>query len=332
MNIKFKMIFLGILLTALAVNCGPSKETKELMKQAASMFGAVPDKMPGSEKDTPDKIALGKKLYFEKKLSKNDSQSCNDCHMLGAGKGGVDNQPTSTGAFGEKGGRNSPTVFNAGFQIAQFWDGRAADLVEQAKGPILNPVEMAMPDQKATVAKIKAIAEYPPMFKKAFPNAKPGKEVTYNKIAKAIAAFERTLVTKDRFDAFIKGDAKALTKEEQKGLKLFISTGCSSCHNGPTLGGKMYMKLGVVKPWPDIKDTGRFEVTKNEADKFVFKVPMLRNVGNTAPYFHDGSVANLKKAVRKMAKHQLGKKLAKDEVTSIVAFLHTMDYDNPGIQ
>lgn len=234
--------------------------------------------------------------------------------------GGVDNNQFSNGApAGTIGGRNSPTVLNAGFHLAQFWDGRAADLTEQAKGPILNPVEMAMPSEEAVVKKIGAIEEYQTLFKAAFPEAKEA--ITYDNLAFAIAAFESTLITKDRFDDFLGGDAKALSAEEKKGLKSFMDAGCMSCHNGPLLGGNSYQKMGLLNPYANTKDLGRYDVTKKDADKYFFKVPSLRNVALTAPYFHDGASATLEDAVQQMAHLQLNKKLSDEEVKSIVTFL-----------
>jgi cytochrome c peroxidase len=293
-------------------------EVRDLAKQ---VLGVIPDKMPGSEHDTPARIELGRKLYFERGLSINNSQSCNSCHMVDKQRGGVDNEPTSPGAFGKRGGRNSPTTLNAGFQIAQFWDGRAANLKEQAKGPVLNPIEMAMPSEPEVLARLRQHREYPALFKKAFPNdADP---ITYDNFAEAVAAFERTLITRDRFDDFQKGSNAALKGDELKGAHLFLTIGCTTCHNGPVIGGQMFMKLGLVHPYPT-KDEGRFEVTKDPDDKFKFKVPMLRNIAITGPYFHDGSIKTLEEAVRKMAYHQLDKQLTDTEVKQIVAFLNTL--------
>ena len=300
-------------------------KAEQLQKQASAILGALPDKMPGSENDTPERIALGKKLYFEKALSINDSQSCNSCHDLNNGNMGVDHEPTSPGAKGERGGRNSPTSVNAGFHIAQFWDGRAPDLKAQAKGPILNPGEMAMPDEETVMKKLSGMPEYPKMFRAAFPDQ--DKVMTYDNLAEAIAAFERTLISKDRFDTFQKGDLAALNEQELRGLESFVSTGCISCHNGATVGGSSYQKVGVVKPYmaDDSEDIGRAAVTGNDAEKFFFKVPSLRNVAKTGPYFHDGQVPTLEEAVSIMAEVQLGKELKKNEVQDIVAFLNTMN-------
>lgn len=301
--------------------CGPKIDYADIRSRAKSAFGVLPAKMPGSEKDTPELVALGKSLYNERRLSVNDTQSCASCHIIDGKKGGVDNTKFSPGAKGSLGGRNAPTVLNAGFHFAQFWDGRAATLSDQAKGPILNPVEMGMPNEKAVIEKLSKIPEYKEAFAKAFPGSK--NPITYQNLADAIAAFERTLVTHDRFDDFINGDDKALTKDELAGLQAFMAQGCTTCHIGPLLGGNSYRKMGQAKPY-DTKDLGRFDLTKKEEDKFMFKVPSLRNVALTEPYFHDGSAATLPDAVAKMAYHQLGKQLGEKEVASIVTFLKAL--------
>ena len=313
-----KLIF--ILILGFTIFCGPSKETLELQKKASQTFGALPDKMPGSEGDTAELIALGKELYFDVKLSVNDKQSCNSCHNVEGKAGGVDNEATSPGAFGKRGDRNSPTVLNAGFHFAQFWDGRAATLADQAKGPILNPGEMAMPNEKAVLDKLSK-TDYPEKFKKAFPTDKSA--LNYDNLAKAIAAFERTLKTSDRFDDWMKGDLKAMTSDEVEGLKTFMEVGCVSCHYGAAMGGSSYRKLGERNPY-ETKDLGRFNVTKNDADKYFFKVPSLRNVMLTAPYFHDGSIKTVEEAITKMAYHQLNKDLTSVEVQSIKTFLNAL--------
>ena len=294
----------------------------DLRQRCEPIIGALPERMPGAERDSPELIALGRQLFFDVRLSANDSQSCNSCHEVERGGGGVDNQPTSPGAFGKRGGRNSPTVLNAGFQAFQFWDGRAADLAAQAKGPILNPVEMAMPSEEAVVKKMSALLEYPPVFAKAFPGeATP---LTYDNIARAIAAFERTLVTRDRMDDFLKGNDTALSAAEMQGLHTFVSVGCVACHNGPLMGGNSYQKLGLVNAYSAGDDTGRFAITKDENDRHKFKVPTLRNIDLTEPYFHDGSQATLEEAVREMAWLQLGRKLSEVEIKQIVTFLQAL--------
>lgn len=265
-------------------------------------------------------VGLGRSLYFEKRLSRNGDLSCNSCHVLSAY--GVDQQKTSPGFDGKLGSRNSPTVYNAAGHFAQFWDGRAADVEAQAKGPILNPGEMAMPDAESVVAVMKAIPAYQQAFARAFPEAKD--PITYDNVGTAIGAFERGLLTPGRWDDFLRGDRNALTAEERRGLKTFLNIGCMVCHTGAYLGGSMFERVGVVEPWPNQGDTGRAGVTKTAGDRMMFKVPSLRNVEKTAPYFHDGSAATLEEAVRLMGKHQLGLELAPDETASIVCWLKSL--------
>jgi cytochrome c peroxidase len=297
-----------------------------LLKKAQQFFKPLPKEMPAPPDNptTKEKVELGKKLYYDPRLSLSGVISCNTCHNLATY--GVDNVPTSLGHKFLTGGRNAPTVLNAGFHIAQFWDGRAKTLEDQAKGPILAHVEMAMPNPEFVVLKLKTIPGYVEEFKKAFPNEKD--PITYDNVAKAIAAFERTLVTPSRFDKFLKGDTKALTKKEKEGLRLFIDKGCAGCHNGVAVGGGMFTKFGIVKPYPTA-DLGRYRVTKKEEDKFVFKVPSLRNIAMTYPYFHDGEVWDLRDAVRIMGETQLGIKLTDKEIDAIVAFLNSLTGDVP---
>jgi len=319
---------IGILITflLLATTEVIAANTDRLMRLANRYFSPLPDAMPGSENDTPERIALGKKLYFEKRLSINDTQSCATCHRLENGFAGVDNLPTSPGAKGELGTRNSPTVLNAGWQDSQFWDGRAKDLVEQAKGPILNPIEMGMPDEQTVEKKIRGIAEYQNAFASAFPGNEPA--ITYQNIAEAIAAFERTLITPARFDDFINGDAGALNETELRGFKTFIKVDCKSCHDGKLLGGETYEALGKKNPYENQSDHGIYTLTKDEDDRMVFKVAPLRNVALTAPYFHDGKIKTLDEAVRKMGKLQLDEELTNQQVKDITMFLKTLTDKN----
>lgn len=304
-----------------AVSAG-DLDVEKLRADAVKRIGAIPDKMPGCENDTQEQIALGKKLYFDTILSKDNTVSCNTCHLVDKSRAGVDGTPTSAGVNKKLGNRNSPTVLNAGFQSYQFWDGRAPDLKEQAKGPILNPVEMAMPDEAAVIAKLKKDANYPAEFKKAFP--KDEDALTYDNLAHAIAAYERTLITRDRFDDFIKGDDNALTEDEQTGLRLFLDAGCAFCHSGPVLGGKTFHKIGLYETYPNKEDLGRFDTTQKKTDKFKFKTPMLRNIAITAPYFHDGNISTLEEAVDSMNKLQLKPGLSNEEKAKVVQFLRTL--------
>jgi cytochrome c peroxidase len=300
--------------------------TALLMSSANRFFSPLPDAMPGSENDTPERIALGKKLFFEKRLSINDEQSCASCHRLEEGFAGVDNLPVSPGARGQLGTRNSPTVLNAGWQDSQFWDGRAEDLVEQAKEPILNPIEMGMPDEQAVEEKLRGITEYRDAFAAAFPGDEPA--ITYQNIAEAIAAFERTLITPSRFDDFMNGDADALSEAEQRGLKAFIRIDCKSCHDGKLVGGETYEPLGKENPYENQSDQGMYEVTKDESDRMFFKVAPLRNVALTAPYFHDGKIRTLDEAVRKMGTLQLDEELTDEQVSDITGFLKALTDKN----
>ncbi|MCC6809780.1 MAG: c-type cytochrome [Deltaproteobacteria bacterium] len=289
------------------------------------LFGALPDKMPrGKAEITEERVKLGRILYDETRLSRGGELSCNSCHDLATY--GVDHKKTSEGHKKQLGSRNSPTVYNAAGHISQFWDGRAADVEEQAKGPILNPIEMAMPDEKTVVAELKKVKEYDELFKKAFPG-EPS-PITYNNVANAIGAFERLLVTPSRWDKFLKGDKNALTAEEKIGFNKFNDTGCVACHSGVFVGGAMYQKMGLVKPY-ESKDLGRFEVTKQESDKMMFKVPSLRNVEKTGPYFHDGAVATIEDATKLMAKHQLGRELSDADTAAIVAWMKTLTGEIP---
>ena len=274
---------------------------------------------------TPERVTLGRQLYFEKRLSKNQDVACNSCHLLNAL--GVDNKPTSEGHKKQIGERNSPSVYNAAGHFVQFWDGRAADVEEQAKGPVLNPVEMAMKDEASVVKVLKSVPGYEPLFAAAFPGEKD--PITYDNMAKAIGAFERTLATPSRFDKYLAGDEKALTDAEKKGIETFISVGCTACHTGEFVGGGMYQKFGLVKAVPDLKDEGRSKISKNDAEKFFFKVPSLRNVEKTAPYFHDGSKQTLEEAIAFMGEYQLGKTLSKEEVDSIATFLKSLTGELP---
>ena len=217
-------------------------------------------------------------------------------------------------------------MLNASTHVAQFWDGRAEDVEAQAKGPILNPIEMGMPDEATVVAALGAIDGYAPLFAAAFPDTEA--PITYDNLANAIGAFERTLITPSRFDTYLAGDGSALTAEERAGLDLFVSTGCTACHSGAGLGGSLYMKLGLVTPY-ETEDIGRMEVTGLESDRHVFKVPGLRNIAETGPYFHDGSIATLEEAVILMANHQLGKNLSVEEADSIVTFLKALTGELP---
>lgn len=305
---------------------GDEAQFPGLLDNARTLFSPLQGVANNPENPiTPEKVLLGQTLYFEKRMSKEGTISCNSCHNLDTY--GVDNQPTSLGDGGERGGRNSPTVLNAAFHFTQFWDGRAKDVEEQAGGPILNPIEMSMPDQEFVIKRLQGIKGYQELFAKAFPGEKD--PINYGNIQKSIAAFERELITPSRFDEYLKGNETALTNAEKQGLQTFINTGCTACHNGAVLGGNMYQKFGLMGNYWDFTksakiDNGRFLVTKNDADKYMFKVPSLRNIEKTHPFFHDGSVTSLDETVKIIAKLQLNKDLTPQEVQEIVTFLKTL--------
>jgi len=290
------------------------------------MFKPLPDQVAGPDNElTTAKLDLGRQLYFETRISKNGKVSCNSCHQLD--KYGQDNLPFSPGHEGKLGGRSSPSTYNAALHLAQFWDGRAPSVEEQAKGPVLNPVEMGAPSADFVVDVLKGMPAYVDAFKAAFPGeADP---VNYNNFGKAVGAFERKLLTPARWDFYLKGDKQALNEAELKGFVTFAQTGCVTCHNGVGVGGAMYQKLGLAKPWPGLKDNGRSDITKNEGEKNFFKVPSLRNITETAPYLHDGSVKTLDEMVGRMAEHQLGKHLSSEQTASIVTFLKALKGDLP---
>ena len=306
-----------------------SKEDSALVNSAKMFFKIIPDQANQSDIQVTDaKVKLGQVLYFDTRLSKTGNNSCNSCHDLSTF--GVDNVATSKGDAGKAGDRNSPTVFNAALHNMQFWDGRAATIEEQAGMPILNPVEMAIPHKGFLVAKLHKDTVYHKLFTSAFPGEP--EPVSFANLSKAIGAFERTLLTPSRFDKYMGGDLTALNPEEKAGLKAFINAGCVACHNGVGIGGGSLQQFGIYTDYrtlthSQLNDEGRFKVTGDTADKNVFKVPGLRNVEKTYPYFHDGSIANLDSSIMIMAKTQLNKNMTGDEVKTIVAFLKTLTGD-----
>ncbi len=324
-------IFLAI--SALLISRGVLAQD-DLQKKAQALFKPIPDSPPELKDNTlsEETILLGKMLYFDPRLSASQLISCNTCHNLGTA--GVDLQETSTGHGWQKGPRNAPTVLDAVFNIAQFWDGRAKDLEQQAKGPIQATVEMSN-NPTRLVETLNSMPEYLEAFKKSFPQ--DNTPITLDNAVKAIEAFEATLLTPNsRFDKFLKGDASALNEDEKEGLKLFVEKGCSSCHNGINVGGGAYFPFGVVeKPGADIlppEDRGRFMVTNTVSDEYVFKVPTLRNIELTPPYFHSGKVWSLKQAVAIMGAAQLGIQLTDDDIDKITAFLSTLNGDQPRVE
>ena len=296
-----------------------------------SLYAALPSAAPNPENEiTPAKIILGHALYYDTRLSLTGNNSCNSCHNLNTY--GVDNLPTSPGDLGQNGERNSPTTLNAALHTSQFWDGRMKDVEEQAGGPVLNPVEMNMPSEKDVEKRLSEIDLYKQLFAEAYPGDK--NPFTYTNMRNAIGVFERQLLTPSRFDAYMKGDKSALTLQEKKGMLSFTLIGCTSCHNGPLLGGNQMQRFGVHKPYweatgSEKHDKGLAEQTDDEFDNYMFKVPSLRNIDKTHPYFHDGSVSDLSEAVKIMAEVQLDYKMNKDEVKNVVAFLESLTGEVP---
>lgn len=298
-----------------------ARDTATIDPQDLAAFTPLPARLetPANPMTTA-KVDLGRMLYYDTRLSANENVSCNSCHNLDTY--GVDGRPRSLGTASTLGGRNSPTVLNAAGHVAQFWDGRAPTIEEQAKGPILNPVEMGMANDVAVLARLRAVPAYQAAFRAAFPGER--EPVTYDNLGRAIGAFERGLVTPAAWDRLLAGEDSALTPEQRRGFTAFVAVGCASCHSGQLLGGSMFQKLGLVQAWRDTSDIGRAAVTHAPGDTLVFKVPSLRNVERTGPYFHDGSVPTLDEAVVLMARHQLGRELSQTERTRIVAFLSSL--------
>ncbi len=297
-----------------------------LLGQAQQNFKPLPEDMGTPEfPTTPERVALGRALFFDPRLSLDGTVSCSRCHLPSLY--GTDALPRAIGVEKRLNPRNAPTILNAALQFADHWYGDRSSVEEQAAKSFLGNASFGNPDFASVIAKIKAVPSYENMFAKAFPGEKD--PTTQENTAKAIGAYERTLVTPSAFDAYLKGDAKALSPEAKAGLTEFIGTGCTSCHNGVGIGGGMFQKFGLIDDyWEATKskevDKGRSSVTNNSADQYVFKVPMLRNVAMTPPYFHDGSVATLPEAVRIMAKVQLGKEINDAHIKKIIVFLESL--------
>lgn len=330
---KLKLITLAVTAT-LAVSMASADDNTLREKAKSAGLQALPYGA-GEVSDNPltgEKIELGRMLFFDPRLSASGLISCNTCHNLGTG--GDDNLPTSVGHGWQKGPRNAPTVLNAVYNKAQFWDGRAEDLKEQAKGPVQAGVEMANKPE-AVVVTLKSMPEYVERFDKAFPGEEDA--VTFDNMARAIEAFEATLVTPaSPFDAWIEGNDAAMTADQKIGLDLFISRGCTACHAGVNFGGQDYYPFGLIKkPGADIlppEDKGRFAVTKTASDEYVFRAAPLRNIALTAPYFHSGQVWDLQQAVEVMGTAQLGTALSGDEAAQIVAFLESLTGEQPQVE
>ena len=299
---------------------------EELMNKAKSIFGPLPASMTSPDNPiTTEKVKLGSVLFWEPRISVDGTVSCAKCHPLGLYA--VDGLRKSLGNHCKENPRNDPTILNAAAQISAHWIGNRTSVEDQAKQALVGPPSYGMPNYESVEKILKGMQGYVTMFKQAFPGEKD--PVTADNFAKAVGAFERTLMTPAPFDDFMKGNATALTDQQKQGLKTFLGVGCAACHSSPYLGGQMYQKFGIFEPYEKYTksqpmDDGRFAVTKNPADKYFFKVPILRNVAETPPYFHDGSVGKLEGAVIIMAKIQLAKDLTKEQTGEIVAFLKSL--------
>jgi len=308
----------------------------------AADWQALPSEAPAPSNNPTSaaKVELGKMLFMDPRFSSTGTVACNSCHNVM--EGGDDDRQFSMGIHGKTGGRNAPTVWNSAFASTQFWDGRAASLEEQAKGPVTNPVEMGMPNLEEAFARVKAIPGYADAFRKAYGS---NDAMTIENAAKAVAAFERTLITPNSpYDQFVKGNKKALNKAQQRGMKKFAELGCTACHSGAAFNGPtMPEGQGFFAKFPTfsgseydtryelLKDNGRYEVSKNDTDKNMWRVPTLRNISLTAPYFHNGAVKTLSEAVRVMARTQLNKELSDKDTADVVAFLDSLTGEFPAI-
>lgn len=320
------------MLLGVGVSAQAQVDVEQLRTMAGNLFEPIPQEMTElrGQPLNPEQVELGHMLFFEPRLSRSHVITCHTCHSLATA--GADNVPASIGHGWQRGPRNSPTVLNAVFNVAQFWDGRAADLAEQAKGPVEAMVEMNNTPERV-LETLASIPEYVERFERAFPDEP--ESLTYDTVTRAIEAFEATLITPNsRFDRFLSGE-DALSEQELEGLQLFITTGCVACHSGVNLGGQTYFPFGVIeRPGSDIlpeDDKGRFQVTETASDEYVFRASPLRNIALTYPYFHSGQVWNLEQAVEIMGMSQLGREISEDEAAAIADFLRTLTGDQPQV-
>jgi cytochrome c peroxidase len=285
-------------------------------------FSSLPPPSPPADPVAARRVALGRSLFADPRVSKNGDVSCTRCHALDAW--GADGKRVSRGSDDREPPRNTPSIYNVGGFFALLWDGRQTDLTAQAREVLLSPRTMATTPERLAQT-LSAVPSYSDAFTHAFPGEK--EPVSFDNAARALAAYEETLVTRGRWDRFLEGEPSALTDQEKAGFNRFVEVGCVACHFGPNVGATMFQKVGLVKAWPNTRDRGRYEITKRDSDWMVFRVPPLRNVARTAPYFHDGSIASLPEAIRMMAHHQIGRDLEEDDVTLIAAWLGSLTGD-----
>jgi cytochrome c peroxidase len=325
-RLGFALIMGAVLILSAITAAQATDADTELINRAKTIFGPLPSSMPSPDNPiTPEKVKLGNALFWESRISVDRTISCAKCHPIGLYA--VDGLRKSLGNNCKENPRNDPTILNAASQISEHWIGNRTSVEDQAKQALIGPPSFGMPSYESVEKILRGMKGYASMFKEAFPNEK--EPVTVDNFAKAVGAFERTLVTPSPFDDFMQGNAAALTEQQKRGLATFMDTGCMTCHFSPYVGGQMYQKFGVFEPYwkytrSQVIDVGRFAVTKNPSDQYVFKIPVLRNVAQTPPYFHDGSVDKLADAVLIMAKIQLAKDLTKEQVTDIAAFLSSL--------
>ena len=321
------LVFLSVFTSALFA----ADADQDLVNRAKSIFGPLPASMPSPDNPiTPEKVKLGNLLFWEPRISSDGAVSCVKCHPLGLFA--ADGLKKAVGNHCKENPRNSPTILNAAAQISSHWIGNRTNVEDQAKQALIGPPSFGMPTYESVEKILKNMPGYVTLFHEAFPKDKD--PVTSDNFARAVGAFERTLMTPSPFDNFMNGKAAALSGQQKRGLQTFLDTGCMTCHYSPYLGGQMYQKFGVFQPYWNLTksqpvDEGRFAVTKNEADKYVFKVPILRNVAATPPFFHDGSVDRLEEAVTIMAKLQLARDLTKEQAADITAFLGSLTGNVP---
>lgn len=322
-----KIPLLTLLMLLLVVSAAAfAADDDALIKRASQVLGPLPASMPSEQNPiTPEKVKLGKMLFYEPRISVDGTVSCSKCHPIPLYA--ADGLRKAVGHDCKENPRNDPTVFNAASQISEHWIGNRTSVEDQAKQAVIGPPAFGMPSYEAVEKVLRSYKEYNVLFKAAFPSDQ--EPVTVDNFAKAVGAFERTLITPAPFDAFLKGTKDAITAQQKRGVGLFMDQGCAGCHFSPYVGGQVYQKFGIFEPYEKYTkskkvDEGRYAVTKNESDKYVFKVPVLRNVAMTSPYFHDGSVDNLADAVRIMGKIQLGRDLSNEQIQDIVSFLHSL--------
>lgn len=333
MRASFRGVFprLGMFSCLIALSCAapPAKaqdaQSKKLLDDAKQIFKPISAAQPAKDPVAAARVELGRRLFFENRVSMDGNVSCSHCHL--PDKQASDGLPKAIGVFGKENPRNAPTIFNALLNVKQHWRGERESLEDQAEKSLLGPASFGNPDFATPMGKLKAVPAYEGAFAKAFPGEKD--PINSKNWALAIGAFERTLLTPSKFDAFLAGDAGALSKEQQTGLRKFIDIGCAGCHEGAGVGGDSFQKFGlIVDYWKETgvatPDKGRADVTKSDSDLYVFKVPSLRNVAKTAPYFHDGSIDDLTKAVKIMGKTQLGADISDKDAAEIIAFLGSL--------